>query len=298
VSTASDISVVISTRNRAEQLERCVESLRQGRSTPAEIVVVDQSTDDVTAKLTIALTTADCPLVYVRHAGRGLGASQNVGVSRASRPIVAILDDDCVADVEWLNTIARTFGSDSTLDVVTGRVLPLDPVGDRVMPVSSRTSATRQDFVGKAAPWHVGSGNNFALRRETFLAIGGCDERLGPGSPAQGGVDMDLFYRLLRSGAKIRYEPDSIVRHERQTKGERLGRRPMYGRGTGAAISLWLKEGDLYAVRLLGEWTLLRGAMAARGAARGDWQRVREEISMLGGTALGLMQGLAMRKPR
>ena len=298
MSTPTDISVVISTRNRAEQLERCLESLRQGRSTPAEVVIVDQSTDDVTVKLTAALTTADSPLVYVRHAGRGLGSSQNVGVSRASRPLVAILDDDCVADVEWLTTIARTFGSDPTIDVVTGRVLPLEPVGDRVMPVSSRTSATRQDFIGKAAPWHVGSGNNFALRRDAFLAIGGCDERLGPGSPAQGGVDMDLFYRLLRSGAKIRYEPDSIVRHERFTKAERLARRPMYGRGTGAAISLWLKQGDLYAVRLLGEWALLRGGMAARAATRGDWQRIREEISMLGGTALGLIQGLAMRKPR
>jgi hypothetical protein len=72
----------------------------------------------------------------------------------------------------------------------------------------------------------------------------------------------------------------------------------MYGRGTGAAISLWLKQGDLYAVRLLGEWALLRGGMAARAATRGDWQRIREEISMLGGTALGLIQGLAMRKPR
>ena len=148
MTTPADISVVISTRNRAEQLERCVESLRQGRSSPAEVVIVDQSTDDVTAKLTAALTTADSPLVYVRHAGRGLGASQNVGVSRSTRPIVAILDDDCVADVEWLTIIARTFGSDPTLDVVTGRVLPLEPVGDRVMPVSSRTSAMRREFVG------------------------------------------------------------------------------------------------------------------------------------------------------
>ena len=296
MTVASDISVVISTRDRVGPLERCLQSLRAGRSTPAEIVIVDQSADDATAKLASSSQAGVAPIVYLRHHGRGLGASQNAGVTRANRPIVAVIDDDCVADTDWLATISRAFEADPALDVVTGRVLPLEPVGDRVMPVSSRTSEVRREFAGKAAPWHVGSGNNFALRREAFLAIGGCDERLGPGAPAQGGVDMDLFYRLLRSGARIRYEPDSIVHHERQTKAERLGRRPMYGRGTGAAISLWLKQGDLYAVRLLGEWTLLRGGMAARAAGRGDWERVREEITMLGGTVLGLVQGMAMGK--
>lgn len=295
MSVTADISVVISTRNRAEALERCLQSLRSGQSSPAEVVIVDQSTNDATAKLTTAFHTTGDPIVYVRHTGRGLGASQNAGVRRASRPLVAMIDDDCVADAEWLATIARAFASDPALSVVTGRVLPLETVGDRVMPVSSRTSAVRREFAGKAAPWHVGSGNNFAVRRDAFLAIGGCDERLGPGAPAQGGVDMDLFYRLLRSGARIRYEPDSLVRHERVTKAERLGRRPMYGRGTGAAISLWLRQGDLYAVRLLGEWALLRCGMAAGAAAKGDWQRVREEIMMLGGTVVGLMQGMVLR---
>jgi GT2 family glycosyltransferase len=149
-----------------------------------------------------------------------------------------------------------------------------------------------REFAGRAAPWHVGSGNNFALRRDVYLGIGGCDERLGPGSPAQGGVDMDLFYRLLRSGARIRYEPDALVLHERQSPEERAVRRPMYGFGMGACFGLWLRERDWYALPLLGRWLALRLARVARPRDVGRPQMAREELAILASTTRGLVHGL------
>ena len=289
---AADVSVAVSTMHRADALSRCLVAIGRGRVQPREIVVVDQSNDDGSERAVRDLAAAGLPLRYERMEPRGLGASQNVAVRLASSTFVAVTDDDCIVDERWLEVVMRSFASDPALDVVTGRVLALPAEGDRTWPVSLRESATRALFHGRAAPWDVGSGNNFTVRRATFLRIGGCDERLGPGSPAKGGVDMDLFYRLLRAGARIRYEPDAIVRHERQDYAARLARRPMYGHGMGAMVTLHLRDGDSGAVRLFTAWTALRLRLLARATLRRDGRAAREELVMLRSTIAGLGHGL------
>jgi GT2 family glycosyltransferase len=197
----------------------------------------------------------------------------------------------------WLATVEKAFASMDNLAVVTGRVLPLSPEGDKLFPVASRTSTVRREFSHKALPWIVGSGNNFAVKREWFAKIGGCDERLGPGSPGQGGVDMDLFYRLLRAGARICYEPESIVYHERQNKAGRIARRWMYGHGMAACCTIWLRQHDAYAWRVLGHWLGFRTWLLATAVWRRQWMSVYEELLVLTGSMKGLMYGWGVREP-
>ncbi|HEV2852079.1 MAG TPA: glycosyltransferase [Thermoanaerobaculia bacterium] len=291
------ISVAISTLDRPDELARCLDALAAGSLLPAEVVVVDQSRDDRTRAVVEERKGGPFPIVYVRQEARGLGTAQNEAVSRASRSIVAVTDDDCIPDRDWLAAIARAFIADLGFDAVTGRVLPLEPRGERVCPVSSRTRPERRDFRGRTVPWEVGSGNNFALRKSWFERVAGNDERLGPGSPGRGGVDMDLFYRLLRAGARIRYEPESLVFHERQTRAERRARRPMYGHGMGACCALWLRQGDLYALRVLAGWLGLRMRLAASALRRGQREALAEEGLLLAGTARGFLHGLRLRTP-
>lgn len=292
------ITVAISTRDRPGPLGRCLESLAAGERPPDEVLVVDQSTDPGTGQCVAGWQdrTARLTIVYVRHDGRGLGAAQNVAFARASHPVIAVLDDDCVAHPGWLRVIESRLNERPDLDAITGRVLPLGAEGARTFPVSSRLSEVRREFTGQGLPWEVGSGNNFAVRREALTRVGGSDERLGPGSPAQGGVDMDLFRRLLRTGSRILYEPDAIVYHERQTREERKARRPMYGRGMGAAIALWHRSGDPSSGFLLREWTRLRFRQMRLAAMRGDWNDVGDELTMLVSTVRGLSHGWKLGK--
>ena len=285
------LTVAISTRDRPQALARCLESLLAGETRPAEIVIVDQSRDRSTEDVAEATRGKGVDVVYVRHAGSGLGASQNTGVAHARHAVVAVTDDDCVVDPQWLCVATRAFGGPQSVELLTGRVLPLGPETVGLYPVSSRTSAVPRQLGRNAMPWDVGSGNNFAVTREAFLAIGGNDERLGPGSPGQGGVDMDLFYRLLRAGARARYDPASVVFHERATRAARLGRRWPYGFGMGACCALRYAEGDRRALWMLARWLLFRTRRFARAVRSLDRNLAREEILVLRGTLAGYRYG-------
>jgi hypothetical protein len=221
----------------------------------------------------------------------GLAVAQNSGVEAAGCDWIAVTDDDCIVHENWLAVITKAV-KEHPVDAITGRVLPQKAEGEKRLPVSSRVSNEARLFAGKSAPWHVGSGNNFAVRRCVFLALGGCDQRLGPGSPGLGGVDMDLFYRLLRSGAKIWYEPSALVFHERQTFLQRKLRRPMYGYGMGACFGLWMMQKDFAAIPLMLNWGLLRLAQVVRPKSVSRWTAVREEASILRATLAGLSYGL------
>ena len=161
------------------------------------------------------------------------------------------------------------------------------------MPVSSRTSEIPREFAGRVPPWDLGSGNNFAVRRSWFERVGGCDERLGPGSPGRGGVDMDLFYRLLRAGARGRYEPELLVHHEQKPREGRRSRRGAYGFGMAAACVLWLREGGDRSAAACSAAGCFSACGCSRSAlVRRRWSAVYDELLVLDGTARGVVHGL------
>jgi GT2 family glycosyltransferase len=291
------IAVAISTRDRPEALHRCLESLRRGRLPPSEVVVADQSERRETSVVVLEAGKAGMPIQYVRARPGGLGVAQNDALAATTAPVVAVIDDDCVADEGWLAEVASSFEAHPDLALLAGSVLPLGPESPDTYPVSSRFSTQPRDFLGPSLPWEVGSGNNFAVRRDWFERIGGCDERLGPGAPLRGGLDMDLFYRVLRAGGTARYEPTVLVLHERATRAGRLARRPAYGYGMAAAIAIWLRSGDRFGWRVLRAWVRMRTRLLVRALARGRWTTAYEEALVLRGTVQGFLRGLSTTTP-
>jgi GT2 family glycosyltransferase len=294
MTTASQpsVAVAISTRDRPDALRRCLEALRRGRVLPAEIVVADQSDGPETRAVVADAAASGLATRYVRARPGGLGAAQNDAIAATSAEVVAVTDDDCVPDAGWVAEIVRIFGADPELALLGGAVLPLGPESADTHAVSSRTDSRPRSFLGPGLPWHVGSGNNFAVRRNWLDRIGGADERLGPGARLRGGLDMDLFYRLLRAGGPARYEPAVLVLHERTTREGRLSRRSAYGYGMAAAIAIWLRSGDRFGWKVLFAWLRMRTTLLLRALARARWQAVHEEALVLRGTLQGFVRGL------
>jgi hypothetical protein len=144
----------------------------------------------------------------------------------------------------------------------------------------------------------VGTGANFAARRHWIERVNSYDVRLGTGSPGAAGEDIDMLYRLLRAGARIRYEPEAIVYHERQTLAHRRRTRFGYGKGIGACCALWLRDRDPFAAVVLARWISMRLGRGLRAIRGGDRQLAREEFDVLRGTGSGFLYGVRVRGSR
>jgi GT2 family glycosyltransferase len=285
------VTVVISTLERPSQLARCLDALLTGTRLPAAVVVVDQGDPARTQPVVAAAEDRGLAVTHLTQPRWGLSASQNAGVEAARTEVVAIVDDDCVPDVNWLRVVERAFGGGPRPLLLTGRVLPLPADGERVAALSTRESTRRMEWRRAPMPWHIGTGGNFAVTRNAFLAAGGNDERLGTGAPGRGGNDLDLFYRLLRTGIRARYEPDLLVHHERVTAAEYIQRRNSYGYGVGAMLGVWLRRGDLRALSVLAGWLKLRVEVGYERRADSGWIN---EARVLAGTGQGLLRGLGI----
>ena len=250
----AEISVAIATRDRPQALARCLASLRDGRRWPAEVVVADQSAGVDSRTVAAGANSPELPVRWIDGGPDGLAGGQNAAFREATMPLVAVLDDDCVADVGWIEAIMRAFAADPALALVGGRVLPLPAAGDREVAVASRTSPTRRELKTAAAPWNVGSGNNFALRRDWFDRVGGGDERLGPGTrrggrprhrpllsraargrPRAVRPERDRPPRAGHSGGAARAAPALRLRDGRGVRHPPSGGRPLRGPAAGSA---------------------------------------------------------------
>lgn len=285
------LSVAIAACDRPDGVVRCLRGVLEGTILPAELIVVDQSRDDAVAQA-LGRIESPVPVRQIRMPRLGLSASRNAAWRAATRPTVAFTDDDCVPDAAWVGTIWGALAADAGLAAASGSVQPLGEERAGTYVVSPRRAAERRDYVGRQVPWAVGTGGNFAARREWLERLGGFDERLGAGAPGRAAEDADLIYRLLGQGARIRYEPAAVVYHERQTAAQRLSSRYGYGYGIGAFCALAARGPDLFPVRLLGGYLAAQAGGLLRAAARRDWFLARQRVLALRGCAGGVLYGL------
>jgi len=117
----NQLSVVIVTKNRADELSHCLGSLLSNDILPDEIVVVDNNSTDKTKQLIEGLKIqAKVKVNYVFFDGKGYPAIYNKGLQIAKNNWVAFIDDDCVADSSWVSEINKSINKNPNIDVVMG----------------------------------------------------------------------------------------------------------------------------------------------------------------------------------
>src|SRR4051812_31900344 len=123
--TGPRITVAIATCGRPEALRTCLTAIAGQSRTPEQLIIVDQ---DPLAETREVVAQSNLPFTYVEQERRGLSASRNRALSIADGDVLAVTDDDCFPDADWVEALIDGFGSEAAPDAVTGPVLP--PPGD------------------------------------------------------------------------------------------------------------------------------------------------------------------------
>lgn len=302
------VSIVICSHNRPERLARCLNHIQQHvpATGPVEVLVIDNAPPDDRSRTVVEAANVR----YVREARPGLNAARNRAFAEARGDWVAFLDDDVVVDAGWWAGLCRAYAANPDAHAFTGQVMPYALETDAQVLFEQRGGFRRgftstrygPDPDASIYPCNAGifgTGANMAFRRDAIRAAGECDEALDAGAALPGGGDLDLFYRVIRNGGVLVYEPTLLVFHEHRRTLQAL--RNQYEHSWGRSLMAHLVK--IYKtdptarpkIRRLVQWWLGNTGRRLLRSARG---RASQPFSFVAAELWGGLRGLSGAYPR
>ncbi|WAJ46118.1 mycofactocin biosynthesis glycosyltransferase MftF [Mycobacterium sp. Aquia_216] len=251
-----DVTIVIPVRDNISGVRRLLNSLRGLRV----IVVDDASLSPIEAE---DFAGMHCDIEVLHHPrSKGPAAARNTGLAACTTDFVAFMDSDVAPRRGWLEALLGHF-CDPTVALVAPRIVGLAhsenvvaryeavhsslDLGQREAPVLPHSTVS---YVPSAA---------IICRRSALREVGGFDETM------QSGEDVDLCWRLIEAGARLRYEPIALVAHDHRTQlRDWLARKAFYG---GSAAPLSVRHPDKTAPVVISGWTLMAWILVALGTS-------------------------------
>jgi GT2 family glycosyltransferase len=243
------LTVAICTRDHPHDLARCLDSLGRAEAPDFEVLVVDNAPlSDATERLVRDRYPA---ARYAREPRPGLDWARNRAIAEARGEVIAFTDDDVVVDPAWPRALAAAFAEDPSVMAVTGPVIPHELATDAQI-LFERYRGFARGFTRKRARANpargpiaasfglagdFGTGANMAFRRSLFARVGPFDPALDVGTVTNGGGDLEMFFRVLKAGHALVYEPRALVRHRHRPTMPEL-RRQITDQGIGFSAYL------------------------------------------------------------
>jgi GT2 family glycosyltransferase len=257
---ANLVSVIICTRNRGDNIVPTANAILRNDYPNFELLIVDQSGDELTAKALAPLCGQDSRLRYVKSPPTGQSAGINLGAQVAQGECLAMTDDDCEPDAGWLTAMVAGFQLNPKIGCIFGDVIPgpHDPTKGYIpalRTVEPRFVHHLRDYIRIPGGVHTGMGANMAVRAEALARVQGFDPCLSPGSRFGSGGESDLAARMLLAGYVIFFSPEARVTHFgfREVHHWRDDCR-RWSRPRGAAFAKHLRLGVLFRAPLTYLW--------------------------------------------
>jgi glycosyltransferase involved in cell wall biosynthesis len=212
-----NIAVVISVYSidRANDVVDCIESVRKQTLPPKEIIVVLDPDDTLVAYYKKQLGSS---VKLVVSDAFGLSAARNMGIKNSNSEFVAFIDDDAIADPDWLKNLVSNF-RDPLVIGGGGRIIPVWPdenLGWFPEELYWIVGCSYKGLPIKKAPIRNPIGCNMAFRRSVFEKAGYFSTDTGRvGNVLMGHDDTEFGIRATNKlpGTTIVYEPKAVVYH-------------------------------------------------------------------------------------
>ena len=220
MSSARDItlSVIVPSYNRKEEIRDLLTSLTQQSLNTAyfQVIIVDDGSTDGTKDFVEHFKQQyDLPVTLYTQDHQGPGAARNLGMQKATGDVFVFIDSDCTASPDWLQTIKYRFDQDPQVMAFGGRddaALDFPPLLLAInysMTSFLTTGGMRGGKKKRLAKFYPRSFN-MGLHRDLYKQIGGF-------GGLRHGQDIEFSNRIIKSGEKVIYIPESVVYHKRRT---------------------------------------------------------------------------------
>ncbi|WP_017241603.1 glycosyltransferase family 2 protein [Streptomyces sp. SS] len=288
--TPRGFSVVICvyTEERWEDILAAVDSVRKQSLPPLETLLVVDHNERLLSRLTeeYADERLRGEVRVLANAGpRGLSAGRNTGIAAARGDLVAFLDDDAVAERDWLRYFAAAY-DDPRVMAVGGRTLPAWASGRRPAWFPEEfdwvVGCTYRGLPPGRVPVRNVLGGNASFRRTAFDAAGGFATGIGRDGDRRplGCEETELCIRLAKAlpRAILLIDDRAVIHHKVPAARERFGyfRTRVYAEGLSKALvarSVGTQKGleseRRYTTRVLPAGVLRGAADALRGRSGG-----------------------------
>lgn len=232
------LSVVIPTYQRCDSLEWVLPSLLHQTvdENSYEILLCDAGSTDGTAELVNQLN--DPRIRFSPGENRGRSGARNRGIAEAKGRLILFTDADIIADKELIAShLARH--QQQPGQAAVGCEIQVNNLEEYHRYQMAPARHARHKPTRRLLPWHYFLTGNASVSKQTLLDVGGFDE----GFTGYGHEDLELGYRLIKSGLQIHYAPEAInyhwhpVGHEEQCQKMQLA-----GRST---VRFYRKHRDL-----------------------------------------------------
>lgn len=246
---ALTLSTVVCTYDRYDLLETSVEALLRQSISTFEIVIVDNSPDQVRAQKHAARYVDHENVVYILEPRPGLSRARNAGIAASRGSVVAFIDDDAIPDTDWAKEVVKTFEEfPGKVGVVGGPASPRwvtprpDWLTDKLLSYLSIVDWGSELRELRPEEWLAGC--NIAFRRTMLDAVGGFSEALGrTGAAALLSNEETQVVDLIRAdGGLVVYNPR--VRVEHIINANRLDELWFYRRAAWQAVSDFLSDAE------------------------------------------------------
>ena len=272
------IAVIIPSWNGAKLLPPCLDSLRAQTYRQFEIWVVDSASTDET----VAVVRREYPEVHLLPLAenRGYSGATNVGIGQAQGTLLAILNQDVVADPHWLEGIAAAAQAHPEAGAIACKIMLFDrrdhfhSAGDiyRVdgIPVNRGVWQVDEGQFNRETEVFGACGGAAVYRRQMLDQVGLLDE-----SFFMYCEDVDLAWRQQLAGWRTIFAPQAVAFHHLSASGGGVtasyytGRNTLYVMAKNVPGPVLLKH---WPAMLAAQWRISRDALRAW---RGDAARAR-----------------------
>lgn len=217
------VSVVIPTRNRPDDVERTLDSVARIEYPCWDITVVDQSDDGRTQEIVERYRHLLPHLGYHRIPVKGLSHARNVGIEETSGEIIALLDDDCTVQPDWLTQAVHGFDRHPHAGFMYGELRPFNGLPEWStegwIPARLYQEEFEANVIGnfrqriRLWPHLMGNGACLFIRRSVWQRVGPFDVHLGAGARYRAAEDGDWTYRALTAGYSMVGTPAIAADH-------------------------------------------------------------------------------------